>query len=212
MVPQRMPDEPDEFKRYRESGNHWLNEPPGELPKGDTQHWRRFMRELRAGFRSLCSYGALWEANGTVDHFLSQKNHRGQIFEWGNYRYASGWVNSSKKDKHDGKLLDPLEVGEGWFELDLPSYQLRLKREAIPADVLPRAEETMRVLKLADRENLVAVRQEWHRMYLDGELTLEGLRKKAPLLAAAVERQRTQAPETPPPPMPQPGESSIAGS
>ena len=37
-------------------------------------------------------------------------------------------------------------------------------------------------------ERVMRQRREWYRMYQCGELTLGGLRKKAPLIAAAVER------------------------
>jgi hypothetical protein len=36
-------------------------------------------------------------------------------------------------------------------------------------------------------------RREWYRMFQEGELTLEGLAKKAPLIARAVENQRRDA-------------------
>lgn len=36
-------------------------------------------------------------------------------------------------------------------------------------------------------------RREWYRMYQAGELTLEGLAKKAPLIARAIEKQRRAA-------------------
>ena len=33
---------------------------------------------------------------GTVDRCLSIENHRDLTYEWGNYRYASAWMDSSK--------------------------------------------------------------------------------------------------------------------
>ena len=37
-------------------------------------------------------------------------------------------------------------------------------------------------------ERVIRQRREWYRMYQDGELTLEGLRAKAPLIAAAIDK------------------------
>ena len=84
-------------------------------------------------------------------------------------------------------MLDPHEVEDGWFEIELPSLQLRLT-DRVPAELRAKAEFTLRRLHLGDDERIVRQRSEWYRMYLDGELNLDGLRKKAPLIAQAVKR------------------------
>jgi hypothetical protein len=187
MIPNTPVEEPKSFDaKARRPGNTWLEKHPGELPKGDTTLWRLYLEDLKDAFRGLCGYGAMWEPSGTVDHHLSQKNHRDQIFEWTNYRYIAGWVNQSKKPVHDGKLLDPFDVQAGWFRVQLPSCQMVADYSVIPPAFHARVQETLRVLHLDTRENLVELRREWYRMYEEGELTLEGLRKKAPLVAEAV--------------------------
>lgn len=60
---------------------------------------------------------------------------------------------------------------------------------AIPSAFKEKAEKTLAQLPLRDDERILRTRREWYRMYQDGELTLDGLRKKAPLIAAAVEKQ-----------------------
>ena len=87
----------------------------------------------------------------------------------------------------DNEVLDPHEVEDGWFEIELPSLQLRLT-DRVPAELRAKAEFTLRRLHLGDDERIVRQRSEWYRMYLDGELNLDGLRKKAPLIAQAVKR------------------------
>lgn len=47
-------------------------------------------------------------------------------------------------------------------------------------------------LHLGHDERVVRQRREWYRMYQTGELTLEGLARKAPLIAAAVRRQEAR--------------------
>lgn len=42
--------------------------------------------------------------------------------------------------------------------------------------------------RLHDDERVLRQRREWYRMFQDGEVSLEGLRKKAPLIAMAVTR------------------------
>jgi hypothetical protein len=49
-----------------------------------------------------------------------------------------------------------------------------------------RAESVLERLHLRDDERVLRQRREWYRMYQEGELTLEGLEKKAPLIAEAI--------------------------
>lgn len=129
---------------------------------------------------------------GTVDHFLSFKHHRDLAYEWRNYRFASGPLNASKRDADDA-VLDPFEVGAGWFEIILPSLQMRVT-DVVPADYRAKAEFTLKRLKLRDGERVIRWRRSWYRMYTNGQLTLDGLRTVAPLLAAAVEAQAQAVP------------------
>lgn len=93
---------------------------------------------------------------------------------------------NSVKQAADSDVLDPYEVRDGWFEILLPSMQLVVSRDA-PAEIRAKAEHTLRRLRLRHDERVIRQRREWYRMYQTGELTLEGLRKKAPLIARAVE-------------------------
>lgn len=184
-IPNPIPEPEDFEERCRRPGNEWLKNHPGhDRPK---DYWSRFRPALAAGFGDRCGYGAMWISSGTVDHFVSCAEERSQAYEWSNYRYAEGWMNSAKSRKASATLLDPFEVGDGWFEIDLPSLQLRVA-DAIPAAYRERAERTLRELPLQHDERILRTRREWYRMYQEGELTLAGLREKAPLIAAAVEK------------------------
>lgn len=180
----RVP-EPAAFDgKARQPGLQWLAQHPDARRPRD--YWSKFKPELAAGFRQLCAYSAMFEPVGTVDHFVSWKNEPSLAYEWTNYRYASAWINSSKQAADD-EVLDPHEVEDGWFEIELPSLQLRLT-DRVPAELRAKAELTLRRLHLCDDERILRQRTEWYRMYLDGELNLDGLRKKAPLIAQAVAR------------------------
>jgi hypothetical protein len=89
-------------------------------------------------------------------------------------------------------VLDPFEVGDGWFEVILPSCQMVLT-DRCPPELRDRAQTMLKRLKLGHGEEIVSVRQEWYRMYCEGELSLEGLARWAPLIARAVRKQREQA-------------------
>jgi rsbT co-antagonist protein RsbR len=52
-----------------------------------------------------------------------------------------------------------------------------------------RIANTVAVSFVDERERVIRQHREWYRMFQDGELSLEGLRKKAPLIARAIEKQ-----------------------
>lgn len=150
--------------------------------------WTHYTATLSEGFANLCGYAAMHDpTGGTVDHFLSYKHHRDLAYEWHNYRFASAPLNSSKRAADD-TVLDPYEVGAGWFEIILPSLQMRLTG-AVPPAMRAKAEFTLTRLKLRDGERIIRWRRSWYRMYTEGRLTIDGLRAVAPLLAAAVQAQ-----------------------
>lgn len=185
MIRFQPPPEPTGFDRKcRRAGERWLREHPGAGRPKD--FWSAFKPQLAEGFHQLCAYVAMYEPVGTVDHFASFRNAPKLAYEWDNYRYASGWVNCSKQNADD-QVLDPFQVGDEWFEVLLPSLQLVLT-DKVPSEHRARAKNTLERLHLQDDERVLRQRREWYRMYQDGELNLRGLRKKAPLIARAVER------------------------
>lgn len=187
MIPVAAVPEPETFEaRARRPGNAWLAANPEAKPVPGL--WRAFTGDLAAGFDGRCGYAAMLDpTGGTVDHYLSTENHRRLAYEWSNYRFASAAVNSSKKDADDS-VLDPFEVGAGWFEISLPSLQLLLT-DRVPESHRAKAEFTLKRLQLRDGERVLRWRRSWLELYERGELSLGGLRRVAPLLAEAVERQ-----------------------
>lgn len=192
MIPVPRVKKPRGFDaKVKVPGNTWLaHNPAAARPPA---LWAPYTPQLSEGFSNLCGYAAMHvpPTGGTVDHYLSFKHHRDLAYAWSNYRFASGPLNSSKRDADDA-VLDPFEVGAGWFEIILPSLQMRVTN-AVPTAYREKAEFTLKRLKLRDGERVIRWRRSWYRMYTRGQLTLDGLRTVAPLLAAAVEAQ-AQAP------------------
>lgn len=187
MIPVANVEEPKVFdKEVRKPGKKWLRDNPGAIrPK---PLWSEFIAPLEEGFNSLCGYAAMLDpTGGTVDHYLSYKNHPEQAYEWTNYRFASAVLNASKKTADDA-VLDPFEVGNGWFEIILPSLQMKLT-DAVPKAHRTKAEYTLKRLKLRDGERVIRWRRQWYDLFLSGKLNIDGLRQVAPLIAEAVERQ-----------------------
>ena len=200
MIPVAKVAEPATFAALaRKPGQQWLTDnPDATRPK---PLWIPFTPALAEGFHELCAYAAMCDpTGGTVDHYLSYKNHPQLAYEWSNYRFASGALNACKRTA-DEAVLDPYEVGQGWFEILLPSLQMRVT-DAVPAEIRAKAEYTLTRLKLRDGERILRWRQSWYAMYLQGELTLEGLRRVAPLIAQAVDNTKTPAASAAPKPAP----------
>lgn len=181
-----LAEEPPYFdEKIRIPGRAWLQEHShADRPK---HYWRFCLPDLARAFRDLCGYTAMYEPSGTVDHYLSCKNYPELAYEWSNYRYISGWLNSVKQDA-DRQILDPFEVQDNWFELQLPSLLLT-PTEHIPPEYKARAEFTLKRLKLVNGVNVMRQRQMWYNLYLSGKASLSLLDTLAPLLAEAIRRQ-----------------------
>jgi hypothetical protein len=180
---------PEGFIEAEERGAGWLADNPDA--KRPYAYWSPFRAHLAEGFGQLCAYGAMYEPVGTVDHFVSWDEDRSKAYAWDNYRFASQWINSSKQKLRSHELIDPFRVEDAWFEILLPSLQL-VASAAVPDALRPRVETMLTRLHLRDDERILRQRREWYRMYQENELTLEGLRKKAPLIARAVEQARAR--------------------
>jgi hypothetical protein len=124
-----------------------------------------------------------------ADHFrpvalLKRRKQDADAYEWSNLRYGEAVLNQ-RKSAH--LILDPFKVRDEWFELSLPSLQLDLTSQ-VPKSYRKKAEFTLDRLGLGRDEVVVRYRQAWFALYREGHLTLDGLKRVAPLIARAVER------------------------
>ena len=105
------PAEPTDFQeRCRTPGEAWLSRNPDLDPHGNPL-WTASTPALRTAFANRCGLLAIFISDGHVDHWKSLRSDRTLAYEWSNYRYLSGPVNTAKKPAWEGKLLDPFEVG-----------------------------------------------------------------------------------------------------
>jgi hypothetical protein len=168
-------DKPEGFvESVEKPGAAWLSKNAKGRPPS---HWLKYRSKLAEAFNSLCGYSAMYEAVGTVDHLISIDEDRSRAYDWKNYRFAAGWINSAKQSLKSTDLIDPFEVTNEWFEVQLPSMQLVLTAH-VPVGERDRAQFVLDRLHLGHDERVVRQRREWFRMYQDGELTLEGLRRR----------------------------------
>ena len=94
---------------------------------------------------------------------------------------------SSSSKRREAGLLDPYEVGSGWFRLVLPTLRVELT-DAVPADRLDEAKNTLQRLKLDRHPKVRRLREEWLEFYRCGELQLSALWRFDPMLADALEQ------------------------
>jgi hypothetical protein len=157
---------PAGFDAVERAGAAWLAAHPTGRPP---DKWSKFRSHLADGFHDLCGYSAMYDAVGTIDHFVSCDEDRTRAYDWSNYRYIAGWLNSSKQDLRSTDVLDPFTVGDDWFEISLPSLQLEMT-EAVPVEKRPQAKAMLERLHLRDGERVIRQRQVWYRRYQSGRL------------------------------------------
>lgn len=114
-------------ERVRQRGIRWLerhNIPlSSPCPEGIAlaPYWREVLDDLYYLYGGYCSYSSvrfeLAPGGMSVDHFVAKSKLAGRAYEWDNYRLACVRLNSKKGVISD--VLDPFEVEDGWFQLDL---------------------------------------------------------------------------------------------
>lgn len=167
-------------------GNNWLAENPNSKERGPS-HWNKapVKMKLRQNFNKLCGYSLMHEMRGSVDHYISWKSDKTKAYDWDNYRYCAGAVNSSKQAL-DAVVFDPFEIEFTWFEIHLPSMIMRVSAAA-PDDLRQKLEYTLNRLPIAHVDEVIDYRAEYYEGYKSGEMSLPWVRRKIPVLAASIE-------------------------
>lgn len=143
---------------------------------------------LLAAYGRICAYACIYipqlTGSATVDHWAPKSRSWERVYEWDNYRLSCSIMNTRKSTF--GDVIDPFEVEEGLFALDL----VRLK--AVPG---PNAgarerevEATIKRLGLDGSDYAEALGNFYH-PYIEGHISLQYLEKCAPFLARELRRQ-----------------------
>jgi hypothetical protein len=189
--------EPEEFDaKVRKPGQAWLTANPDKSSseyKAYWSDWAACKGKLAEASQCRCAYigmKILPPQDGTIDHYLSKKNYPELTYEWSNYRYCTGRVNRNKSN-YDKRILDPFEVQDDWFEIQLPSLQLLLT-DKVPLELREKAEFTLRQLQLQDQQWIIDQRADYYDGYKAGEITLARIERDAPLVARAIRKHHGQ--------------------
>jgi hypothetical protein len=210
MIPVALAKEPPHFDRMvRQKGLSAIDEMVGRKPRltrrgprrkkvaaseADIRaedfppFWRDALEDMLHAYERRCAYLALYfeHATGspTVDHVLPKSRAWDQVYEWSNYRLCAALINAKKNDLTS--LVDPFEVGDGWFALEFVGFQVTRGPKA-PASKTKQIDATLPVLNMPD---CLKAREEYVTSYEQGHIQLEYLERRAPFVAAELRRQR----------------------
>jgi hypothetical protein len=151
--------------------------------------WREVLPDLATAYRHICAYVCLYIEPVTgavsVDHMMAKSRAWDRVYEWENYRLACALMNSRKEAMQT--VLDPFEVEDGWFALELVGYQL-VPDPGATGETRMQVERTILDLGLNDAICRKA-REEYAEDYLAGAIRLDYLERRAPLIARELRRQ-----------------------
>ena len=152
-------------------------------------YWREMLDDLTESYHRICAYLCLHIPRGTgapsVDHAVAKSQRWDQICEWSNYRLACSLMNARRGAV--ACVLDPFDVKEGWFALELVGFQI-VPGSGLPDDVAGAVADTIGRLRLNDHECCEA-RAEYAEDYWNGEISFRHLMQHAPFVAGELQRQ-----------------------
>ena len=158
--------------------------PSSKLPT----YWREALGDLKTAYGHICAYCGfrihLVTGNATVDHMAPKSRSWDRVYEWSNYRLAAGILNAAKNDFED--VLDPFEVEDGWFQLELVGFQVR-PAPGLPAEQVTAIDATIERLDL-NRPELLERREELVTDYQSQDLTLRIVQRESPFIARELQR------------------------
>lgn len=151
--------------------------------------WRHCLPQLAEAYQRICAYFGLHvesiTGSDTVDHYVPKSLDVRQAYEWANYRFACARMNARKGVV--AQVLDPFEVEDGWFQLELVRFQL-IPAPDLASELAARIETTIQLLGLNDEE-CKQTRARWYEDYQAGHVSLPYVERRFPLLARELHRQ-----------------------
>ena len=186
---QAKPEYPEFDRQVRQRGQAFLNTNPNPSSAQFRKHnyWSAALSEMHAAYDRLCAYTTReLVQTGSVDHFKPKSKYSYLAYEWENYRLARQTINSRKGESED--VVDPFEVCEGWFTLELPSCLIK-PGQGIGKEMRAAVNATINVLGLNRDERLVEERCRLLINLADGNITLNYLDSHYPFLSSEVCRQ-----------------------
>ncbi len=150
--------------------------------------WTLALDDLMDAYHEVCSYCGIRIERTTgvasVDHMIAKSKDWSRVYEWDNYRLASLLLNS-RKSIHE--LLDPFEIEDGWFQLELFGFQV-IPNPSLTPKQLEQVEET--ILKLGlNKPWFCSARERYANRYMVTGDSYQSLREDCPFVAMELRRQ-----------------------
>jgi hypothetical protein len=156
-------------------------------PENFPAYWTEALEDLMSAYREICAYSCfrIHPVTGarSADHFAPKSQSWRHVYQWSNYRLCCSRMNSRKNDF--GGVLDPFEVEQGWFQLELlgfqvlPGFQLTEEfRELVQATIDRLGLNDFRSYREKDAER-----------YWAGGYSLQVLKEESPFVAFELNRQ-----------------------
>ena len=207
MIPVKPAPEPTDFDRtVRQPGLRAIAELVGEAPQrhagkafdqvADSRdmippasfppYWRGALDGLQAAYDRVCAYLCVRiSTDPSVDHYVAKSRRWDLVYEWSNYRLACAAMNSYKGEY--GDVLDPFELQDGWFALELVEFQVVPGAGLADSDA-DRVQATIRRLRL-NVPRFCRIRAEFAEARWSGAITDAYLARHSPFVARELHRQ-----------------------
>ena len=192
MIPVARAEEPETFDaRVRRPGRIALARSVVAGVGADLRPlWREALPDLMAAYDQVCAYSCFrihpTTGAGSVDHFIPKSVNKALAYEWCNYRLACARMNARKGAATD--VLDPFEVQDGWFALELVGFQVVVGAGIAP-DIAAQVTRSIERLDL-NADVCCDTREEYATSYWGEAIDWNHLRRNAPFVAFELERQR----------------------
>lgn len=191
VIPIALKPEPPNFSdRVRKPGQEFLKQVPNPITEewNKNAFWQKVLPDMRRAYNSLCAYCATWIPHSTgshsIDHFIPKAVTPTLAYEWDNFRYVSSRFNSRKGTR---SILDPFNIQFGWYTLDFSSFLIKPGSQLNDQNK-QLINDTIKILKLNDDEDLVCERQNWIEEWRNRHITFGHLKRKAPFIAYELQR------------------------
>ncbi len=160
-----------------------------DIPSDDfPTYWTLALHDLMSGYHRICAYSCfrIHPVTGgrSVDHMAAKSRAWNKVYEWSNYRLACSRLNARKRDF--GDVLDPVEIRDGWFEIELVGFQVK-PAEGLIEGIRDSVQDTIDRLGLND---FCGDRERDAENYWAGEISLRVLTEESPFVAKELRRQR----------------------
>ena len=150
-------------------------------------YWTEALDDLMKAYNQICAFTCfrIHEVTGwrSVDHFAPKSRNWNEVYEWTNYRLACGPLNARKK--YFTNILDPFEIVDGWFQLELVAFQV-LPNPTLDDVLAQKVRNTIETLGLNDFR---ASRERDVERYWNKDVSLRALVEESPFVAKELHRQ-----------------------